>query len=316
MCSETYPNSTCVVAHALARSGERNRGTGQKARSGCGKARGTFVFRLHQDALANSRLDNGVLSFDIGATLNSYGEDVPGGSGRVCEGYAAFIYGFDMHRNVWLKMRNRVRDGYQTPYASAAHKRQSVRVVGGVVQLRGSSGSDAGGGGGGGGGGGADTSASPVKKRTRRGKEVEVKDLGRTSLMARAWMIEWGEKVGDKLPQGPDQPLPIFVFPTCDIGEVHRIFTLWCDARDMRDEYFIGLSRFNDVFKGCSQVRLSRKKGSFKGCSICLGRADALAKALPEEMAAIRVKYEVRFHTGGVGVRGVVVVITTLIFNR
>jgi hypothetical protein len=171
MCSETYPNSTCVVAHALARSGERNRGTGQKARSGCGKARGTFVFRLHQDALANSRLDNGVLSFDIGATLNSYGEDVPGGSGRVCEGYAAFIYGFDMHRNVWLKMRNRVRDGYQTPYASAAHKRQSVRVVGGVVQLRGSSGSDAGGGGGGGGGGGADTSASPVKKRTRRGKQ-------------------------------------------------------------------------------------------------------------------------------------------------
>ena len=43
MCSATYPNSTCAVAHALASSGERNRGTGQNARSGCGKARGTFV---------------------------------------------------------------------------------------------------------------------------------------------------------------------------------------------------------------------------------------------------------------------------------
>ena len=120
-------------------------------------------------------------------------------------------------------------------------------------------------------------------------------------------MIEWGFNIGDKLPQGPDSPLPIYVFPTCDINEVHRIFTTWCDARDMRDEYFVGIQCFQDIFKSCSQVRLSRRKGSFKGCSICIGRADALAKCLPQEEAAIRVKYEVR-------VRGGVVVHPLLLF--
>ena len=62
-------------------------------------------------------------------------------------------------------MRSRVRDGYTAPYNGLVHKRQTARVVGGVVQLRGSFGANAGGGGGGGGGGG-DTSASAVKKRT------------------------------------------------------------------------------------------------------------------------------------------------------
>ena len=73
------------------------------------------------------------------------------------------IYGFDMHRNAWRKMRRRVRDGYQAPYNDLVHKRQMVRVVGGVLELRGSFGANAGGRGGGGGGGG-DTSASPVKE--------------------------------------------------------------------------------------------------------------------------------------------------------
>ena len=119
-------------------------------------------------------------------------------------------------------------------------------------------------------------------------------EMGRKAFMARSWMIQWGFNIGDKLPQGPDSPLPIYVFPTCDIKEVYRIFTTWCDARDMRDEYFVGLNCFQDIFQRCTQVRLSRRKGSFKGCSICIGRADALAKCLPQEEAAIRVKYEVR----------------------
>ena len=63
----------------------------------------------------------------------------------------------------------------------------------------------------------------------------------------------------------------------------------------MRDEYYVGLDYFKVVFTACSQVRLSLKKDSLKGCSICLGRADALAKCHPEEEPGIRVKYEVRF---------------------
>ena len=96
-----------------------------------------------------------------------------------------------MHRNVWRKMRNMVRGGYQKPYNDLAHKRQTVRVAGGVVQLRGYFGTNAGGGGGGGGGGG-DTSPNPVKKRTRRGKEAELNEFGRRSMMTRAWMVQWG----------------------------------------------------------------------------------------------------------------------------
>ena len=74
-------------------------------------------------------------------------------------------------------------------------------------------------------------------------------------------MVQWGIIVGDKLPIGPATPIVIYIFPTCGISEVHRIFTQWCDTRDMRDEYYVGLDCLEDVFKGCSQVRQSRKKG-------------------------------------------------------
>ena len=134
-----------------------------------------------------------------------------------------------------------------------------------------------------------------AKKRTRRGKEVKVNEFGRKSMMIRAWMVQWGVIVGDKLHIGPATPIAIYIFPTCVISEVHRLFAQWCDTRDMWDEYYVGLDCFEDVFAACSQVRLSRKKGSFKGCSIRLGRADSLAKCHPEEEPGIRVKYEVRF---------------------
>lgn len=74
------------------------------------------MFRLHEDAKGSDTRVLDVFTYDIAASLNFYGEDVPGGTGRVCEGYAALIYGFDMHRNVLREMRSRVRDGYQKPY--------------------------------------------------------------------------------------------------------------------------------------------------------------------------------------------------------
>ena len=48
-------------------------------------------------------------------------------------------------------------------------------------------------------------------------------------------------------------------------------------------------------FDSCPEVRLSRKKGNFKGCTLCIGRTSTLAKALPAEVPAIRAKYEARF---------------------
>ena len=72
-CADTYPNSTCVAAHGLARSGERH-----AARPGCGKARGgTFVFRLDEDAKGSNTRVKGVFTYEITHTLNFYGEDVP-----------------------------------------------------------------------------------------------------------------------------------------------------------------------------------------------------------------------------------------------
>ena len=65
------------------------------------KKRGAFVFWPHEDAQGSDTRTLDVFTYDIAATLNWYGEDAPSGTGRVCEGYAALIYGFDMHRNVW-----------------------------------------------------------------------------------------------------------------------------------------------------------------------------------------------------------------------
>ena len=63
-------------------------------------------------------------------------------------------------------------------------------------------------------------------------------------MMTCAWMIEWAFIVGGKLPIGPETPLPIYIFPTCGISKVHRLFTQWCDTRGMRDEYYVGLDFF------------------------------------------------------------------------
>ena len=110
----------------------------------------------------------------------------------------------------------------------------------------------------------------------------------------KAWLVEWGRIIGGKLPEGPTQLVLIYIYPTCDVGEVHRLYSDWCDTHGLRGEYWTTPTHFKYYFDSRPEVRLSRKTGNFKGRALCIGRAPALAKALPTDIPAIRAKYEVR----------------------
>ena len=50
----------------------------------------------------------------------------------------------------------------------------------------------------------------------------------------KAWLVEWGRIIGDKLPEGPLQKLLIYIYPTCDVDEVSRLHGDWCDTHGLR----------------------------------------------------------------------------------
>jgi hypothetical protein len=275
--------------------GPRARGIEKNAQPGYSKARGEAAFKIHEKAVKDPKRMRPLWVYDVGETLRDHHVVIPEEDvGHVCEGYAAFMYGIDHHRNVWPEMKSRVKQGYRTAYDDVGFKRQTVRVVRGVAEIR--TGEDYSGGGGGGGTSPAvSPSKSPAQKKKRRpkGKEVQIREMPKAH-QAKAWLRTWGELIGDKLPEIPDTTVQIFVFPTCSIKEVYSLFEDWCHSNDLGDQYLVQLPQFQQWFWKCPEVQLSRMKGSFKGCSICLGRAGELAKALPGEVAGIRAKYEVR----------------------
>ena len=295
-CWSRYNDEACQNAAALARSGKRARGSAQKPQAGYSIARGTFIWHLHHKASKDRTLPVTQYVYDVGARLREAGIQVDGpvGPQYVCEGYAAFMYGYKLGRNVWKAMRDRVSGGYLGAYDDANAKRETVRqLTDGTVDVLDGGGEHGGGGGGGGGRGGATTSPNPAaKKRARKGRDVIIRDTDRAQKV-KAWLVEWGRIIGDKLPEGPTQLIKIFIYPTCDVDEVHRLYSEWCDTHGLRGEYWTTSTHFKYYFNSCPEVRLSRKKGNFKGCPLCIGRASALAKALPADIGEIRAKYEV-----------------------
>ena len=104
------------------------------------------------------------LVYDVGRTLreNDVEIDRAVGAQYVCEGYAAFMYGHQLGRNVWKATRDRVSGGYLVAYDDAAMKHETVHeLTDGTVDVR-DGGEDGGGGGGGGGCGGAAVSPNPA----------------------------------------------------------------------------------------------------------------------------------------------------------
>ena len=108
------------------------------------------------------------------------------------------------------------------------------------------------------------------------------------------WQVHWGKKIGDNMPVGPGSTEVRYVFPTVDIAQVHNLLRKWCQSHDMWD-YWVELDQFKKWFAENKLVKLARKKGTFKCCEICLGRAEALTTCMPAEEAAIRAKFHVRF---------------------
>ena len=206
------------------------------------------------------------------------------------------------------------------PYDASAKKREALRVAVGTSLLAPEYGGlagarEAGGGEGddgenddGEGGGhedgdfaGADTdgedesaNSSPNKRKKKRNKKTEVLRVGQSDLRARVmtWMVHWGGKVGDKMPVGPGSIEQRFVFPTTDIAQVHNLLRLWCGRNDL-SEYFVEIKQFKKWFNENKLVKLARKKGNFKCCDVCLGRANELATCMPCDEPRIREKYHV-----------------------
>ena len=135
-------------------------------------------------------------------------------------------------------MRDRVSGGCLNAYDYANTKRETVRQrTDGTADVFDGGGEHGRGGGGGGGGGGAATSPNPAaKQRTRKGRGVIIRDTSRAQKV-KAWLVEWGRIIGDKLPEGPTQQLLIYIYPTYDVGEVHRLYSDWCGTHGLRGEY-------------------------------------------------------------------------------
>jgi len=307
----------------VVRSGERaaveSPGPPVVMNGGFGIHRGTFLFKTHRDAYLSKTRVAGEVVYDPVAILAGEHVEVHGAeTGQyICEGYAAFIFGYYHNAGLWYTMRKRVVNKKLLPYDDSAKKREALRVALGTSFLApeygGLAGSrEAGGGGGGEGGdgeggdgedgdfGGADTdddesaNSSPNKRKKKRSKRTESIRVGESDLRARVmtWMVHWGGKVGDKMPVGPGSIEQRFVFPTTDIAQVHNLLRLWCERNDLQ-EYWVEIDQFKKWFNENKLVKLARKKGSFKCCDICLGRANELATCYPCDEPAIREKYHV-----------------------
>ena len=163
-CWSRYSDEACRSAAALARSDTRARGSSVKPRKGYSKARGTFIYHLHNAAAKDRNHPGKEFVYDVGRNLRENDVEIDGAVGAkyVCEGYAACMYGHQSGRNVWKAMRDRASGGYLTAYDDVAMKRETVReLTDGTVDVR-DGGEDGGGGGGGGGCGGAAVSPNPA----------------------------------------------------------------------------------------------------------------------------------------------------------
>ena len=318
-CHKRVITPVCMACFDVVRSGERaaveSPGPPVVMNGGFGIHRGTFLFKTHRDAYLSKTRVAGEVVYDPVAILTGEQVEVNGAETgqHICEGYAAFIFGYYRNAGVWYTMRKRVVDKKIFPYDDSAKKREALRVALGTSLLAPEHGGLAGGAheaGEGGDGergdgedgdfGGADTdddesaNSSPNKRKKKRSKRTESIRVGESDLRARVmtWMVHWGGKVGDKMPVGPGSIEQRFVFPTTDIAQVHNLLKLWCERNDLQ-EYWVEIDQFKKWFNENKLVKLARKKGSFKCCDICLGRANELATCYPCDEPAIREKYHV-----------------------
>ena len=319
-CHKRVITPVCMACFDVVRSGERaaveSPGPPVVMNGGFGIHRGTFLFKTHRDAYVSKTRVAGEVVYDPVAILAGEHVEVNGAETgqHICEGYAAFIFGYYRNAGVWYTMRKRVVDKKFFPYDDSAKKREALRVALGTSLLAPEHGGLAGGAheaGEGGDGergdgedgdfGGADTddedesaNSSPNKRKKKRSKRTESIRVGESDLRARVmtWMVHWGGKVGDKMPVGPGSIEQRFVFPTTDIAQVHNLLKLWCERNDLQ-EYWVEIDQFKKWFNENKLVKLARKKGSFKCCDICLGRANELATCYPCDEPAIREKYHV-----------------------
>ena len=321
-CHKRVMTPVCMACFDVVRSDERaavqSKGPPVVMNGGFATHRGSFLFKLHKDAyMSKDTRASGHLVYDPVAILAEKNIAVDGAdTGRpVCEGYAAFIFGYYRNAGVWFTMRKRNASGKQWPYDDYAKKRAALRVAAGTSLLAPEYGGldgarEAGDGEGDDGEGGvhedgdfagADTdddeaalNSSPNKRKKKRNKRTELIRVGESDLRARVttWMVHWGGKVGDKMPVGPGSIEQRFVFPTTDIAQVHHLLRLWCDRNDL-PEYWVELDQFKKWFNENKLVKLSRKKGNSKCCDVCLGRANELATCMPCDEPRIREKYHV-----------------------
>ena len=318
-CHKRVITPVCMACFDVVRSDERApvkaQGPPVVMNGGFATQRGTFLFKIHRDAHLSKTRVAGEVVYDPVEILTGEEIEVNGAETgqHICEGYAAFIFGYYCNAGVWYTMRKRVVDKKILPYDDSAKKREALRVAVGTSLLAPEYGGLAGGareageGGDGEGGdgedgdfGGADTdddesaNSSPNKRKKKRSKRTENIRVGDSDLCARVmtWMVHWGRKVGDKMPVGPGSIEQRFVFPTTDIAQVHNLLRLWCERNDLQ-EYWVEIDQFKKWFNENKLVKLARKKGSFKCCDICLGRANELATCMPCDEPAIREKYHV-----------------------
>ena len=341
-CHMRVTTAVCMALFDVTRSGCRaavkSAGPPVIMNAGFATQRGTFVFKLHRDAFLSKERVGGHLTYDPSAILQQEGLSVPGSvpDRPVCEGYAAFMLGFDANAGLWFRMRKRVETKHTTPYDDPATKAKhevmrvpvgtsvlmAPSVVGGgplrsAVAPGGAHGSstasvdvdsdDVSDDGTGGDAGGRrrddddgtnneDAGGSPNKRKKKKSRKTEALSLKDSVLRAKVttWQVHWGNKIGDSMPVGPGSTEVRFVFPTVDVAQVHNLLRKWCQTHDMWD-YWVELDQFKKWFAENKLVKLARKKGNFKCCEICLGRAEALTTCMPAEEPAIRAKYHVRY---------------------
>ena len=241
--------AVCMALFDVARSGSRaavkSAGPPVIMNAGFSTQRGTFVFKLHRDAYLSKDRVGGHLTYDPSAILQQEGLNVSGTvpDRPVCEGYAAFMLGFDANAGLWFRMRKRAETKHTKPYdaPSTKAKHEVMRVpvgtsvlmapcvggggpfgsAGGAGGCHGSctaggdvhsdDGSDDGTGGGAGGGmgdgeGGTDnegTGGSPNKRKKKKSRKTEALSLNDSVL--RAKVTTWQVHWGKKI--GDNMPV-------------------------------------------------------------------------------------------------------------
>jgi hypothetical protein len=133
-CHKRVITPVCMACFDVARSDERaaveSKGPPVVMNGGFATHRGTFLFKLHKDAhMSPHSYAAGKVVYDPVAILAEENIDVNGAeTGRpVCEGYAAFIFGFYRNAGVWYTMRKRRDNKKDLPYDDYAKKREALR---------------------------------------------------------------------------------------------------------------------------------------------------------------------------------------------